>query len=248
MNFLGFCQKLNLSFNQISQLGKYLNNLSLKNNLAFLEKFTFEREEVSNIARCFGNFLIDELKKDLEASPFSVSIDNSTVAKKSICAIKVRYLKKYLDEQGIKRNLLQSKLIGIKYLNHSSRADIIFKITKEKLLDLSEKVRENFVGFVHDHHSTLTGNKKGLGKLLQKELKTHFMDLKDPCHSINLALTKSLKCLPEEMRNFVDDLHSHFISPQRVSFLLKLQRENNLKQLSLKHYVKTRWLSLDQKP
>lgn len=246
LNFLGFCQKLNLSFNQISQLGKYLNELAKEDKLGFLEKFTFEREEVSNLARWFGHFLINELKKDLELSPFSLSIDNSTIAKKTICALKVRFLKKSLDENGIRRNYLQSKLIGIKYLKHSSNAEAVFNATKEKLLNLSEKVKENFVGYVHDHHSTLTGKKKGLGKLLQEELKTPFMDLKDPCHSLNLAVNKALKYVPEEMRNFVEDLHFHFISPQRVAFLLKIQKENNLKQLNLKYYVKTRWLSLGQ--
>jgi len=246
LNFLIFCQKLNLSFNQISQLGKYLSDEAQKNQLKFLSKYSFERGEISLFARCFGKFLVDELKKDLENSPFSLCIDNSTVAKKSICALKVRYLKEFADDKGMIRNYLQNKIIGIKYLEESSSAKTTFQIAKEKLLDLSEEIKKNFVGFVHDHHSTLTGDKGGLGVLLKTELSTNFMDLKDPCHSLNLSLIKSLEILPDEMTKFVDKIHSHFGTTQRVAYLLNLQKENKLRQLNLKPYAKTRWLSLGQ--
>jgi len=63
LKFLGFCQSLNLSFPQISDLGKFFKELSNKNQLSFLKEFTFEREEISWLARFFGSCLIEQVKK-----------------------------------------------------------------------------------------------------------------------------------------------------------------------------------------
>ena len=242
LNFIGFCQKKNFSFSQISDLGQYLKNLAIHGRLRFVEKHTFTRAEISAIARSFGDFLLEELKNDLEKSPYSLSLDNSTVAKKQICALKVRYLKEFVDDQKNERWKLQSKIIGLKYLDESSDAKTLLEATQEKLLNLSTKVKENLVGIVHDHASSLSGMENGFGKLLKGDLGRYFMDLKDPCHSYNLALSKASKFVPEEMINFVEDIHNHFRSPQRVACLFKVQK----KPLGLRHYARTRWLSLGQ--
>jgi len=99
---------------------------------------------------------------------------------------------------------------------------------------------------VHDHASALTGEYNGLGALLNKECEGFIMDLKDPCHSINLALLQSLESLPDQVANFVTEIHNHFISPQRVAYLHKIQLEKGYSLLSPKHYIKTRWLSLGE--
>ena len=79
--------------------------------------------------------------------------------------------------------------------------------------------------------------------LLQKENESLF-SLNDPCHSLNLIVKNSLETLPKEVLEFIDGIHSHFKSPQRRAVLARIQRENNLEVLSLKPYIKTRWLSL----
>jgi len=99
---------------------------------------------------------------------------------------------------------------------------------------------------VHDHASALTGEYNGLGALLNKECEGFIMDLKDPCHSINLALLQSLESLPDQVTNFVTEIHNHFISPQRVAYLHKIQLEKGYSLLSPKHYIKTRWLSIGE--
>ena len=91
LKFLGFCQKLNLSFSQISELGNFLREMYLNNQITFFRDHTFEREEMSNVANCFGECLLNQLKDDLEKSPFSFCIDNSTVSRLNVCALKVRY-------------------------------------------------------------------------------------------------------------------------------------------------------------
>ena len=136
--------------------------------------------------------------------------------------------------------------MGIKYLGDSSNAKALENLIQEKLLSLSPKVQENFVGLTHDHASSLSGHVNGLGELLKKILPNPFMDLKDPCHSLNLVLSKSFEKLPIELPKFVDNIHTHFNSPQRVAFLNEVQKEKNLKVIGLRHYVKTRWLSLGQ--
>lgn len=89
--------------------------------------------------------------------------------------------------------------------------------------------------------------KNDLGALLKKEYSNKFfMDLKDPCHSLNLALIHSLNSIPDELMNFIDGIHNHFVSPQRVSYLHNIQSEREFPMLSPKHYVKTRWLSLGE--
>ena len=72
------------------------------------------------------------------------------------------------------------------------------------------------------------------------------MDLEDPCHSINLSLSKALETLPKEVTKFIKKIHSHFSYPQRVAYLCKVQKENNFEVLSPVHFVPTRWLSMGQ--
>ena len=246
LKFIGFCQKLNLSFQQISELGKYIKEMVSNGELAFLNNYSFDREEISLVARCFGKILLEELKNDLEESPFSLSLDNSTIARINICALKVCYLKQFEDEKGFKRTHIQNKILGIKYLKESTTAKTLFETTQQKLFDLSEEVKANFVGFVHDHASSLSGPQNGLGQLMKENLHHPFLDLKDPCHSLNLVLSNSFENLPSEMTKFVEDIHNHFSSPQRVAYLNNLQKGKNMKVLNLKHYAKTRWLSLGQ--
>ena len=118
--------------------------------LNFLQHYSFDDdEEISLIIRDFGSILHKNLIEDLEASYYSFSIDNSTVGDKNICALKVRYLKE--AKEGDKLSLqLQNKVIGIKYLEDSSDGATMYNIVKEKLFDLSEKIKANFSGIVHD--------------------------------------------------------------------------------------------------
>ena len=244
LEFLAFCLKQNLSFLQISSLGKYLNNMANFNRLDFFGKYGFDDEEISKVSNIFGKSLIEEITQDLSNGPFSVTIDNVTVSGKSICGLQVKYLKKYLDEEGLQRSSIENRIIGLKYLEESSSAEVLYETVQEKLLALDPEIRNNFRGLAHDHASNLSGTHKGLGALLEKDLPNYFMDLEDPCHSINLTLNKSLDDLPEEITKFIKKIHSHFSWPQRVAYLLKLQKEMNLNMLSPIHFKETRWLSM----
>jgi len=210
----------------------------------FFQNYSFSWDEISLVSRSVGKILVEDLKEDLRSSPYSLTIDNSTVAKKNITALKVKYLKERVDEEGFTKNVLQNKIIAIKYLKESSNAKTMLQIIDEKIFGLDEKIKSNLVGFVHDHASVLNGETNGLVALLRKSLDQKFMNLNDFCHSLNLAVDKSLDTLPEELMDFIYDIHNHFIRTQRIAYLNRLQIEKGFKVLSLKHYVKTRWLSL----
>jgi len=244
LEFLGFCMKENYSFLQISSLGKYLKSLVERKSISFFEKHSFDDEELSKVANCFGTSLLDQLKEDLSASPFSLAVDNVTLGGKNICGLQVRYLKQYAGESDILNIKLENRIIGIKNLEESSTGDALLKVVKEKLLDMAPQIKDNFRGIVHDHGSNLSGKHKGLSVLLENELENYFMDLEDPCHSLNLTLVKSLQALPNNFTEFFRNIQNHFAWPQRVAFLKKIQEENNLKRLNPLHYVENRWLSL----
>jgi len=246
LKFLIFCQSENLSFQQIASLGKFLHEMAMEKKLDFFTKNNFDREEISLIARCYGKHLLTKLADDLRSSPYSFTIDSSTVSRTNITSIKVRYLKEHCDSNGIKKTKIENRTIGIKYLKHSSTAKTMLDITNEKLLNLSLEVKSNLVGYVHDHASNLSGVHQGLGVLLKSDVNKFLVDIKDPCHSINLALYQSFEILPTEIKRFIKKIHNHFISPQRIAYLHNLQLDNNFKVLSPKHYVQTRWLSLGQ--
>jgi len=201
----------------------------------------FDEEEISNITReSFGKTLLEDLKRDLRANPFSFCVDASTVGGENILAIKVRYV-----DDSDPNDSLKNRFFGIKPLEDSSTGEIIFNVLKEKLFT-EKAIEDNFIGIAHDHASSLSSLKKGLvGRL--KDLKSNFLDLKDPCHSLNLTLKNSFKILPVKIREFITSIHKHFKnSPQRKSIFKKIQIERNMSPLLLKQYVKTRWLSLGE--
>ena len=245
LEFLAFCLKENLSFLQVSQIGKQLNKMALDNKVGFLKKYGFDREEIGKMTCSLGESLLKETKKILEESPFSLIIDNVTASNTGICGMQVRYLKEFQDNSGFQRYAIENKLIGLKYLEESSKSQVLFQAVKEKILDLGDKIKQNFIGLTHDKASVFTGEYSGLDTLLQKEKASFLFILKDPCHALNSALNKSLTLLPEEMK-FIESICQHFSSSQREAKLLQIEKKNNCKELGVKKYLKIRWLSLGQ--
>jgi len=182
LKFLRFCLAENFSFNQISSLGKYLKEFVQDYGTSVFSFSSFDREEISKVvSRCFGNTLLEEIKKDLEENKFSFTIDASTIHKENICAITAKYIKKNEDGTLVVCN----KLIGIEDLEVRNTGKTFFEIVKKRLMS-NEKICSNFVGWSHDHGGNLTGLDVGLRAHL-KELfgDKYFFDLNDPCHSLS---------------------------------------------------------------
>jgi len=156
LEFLAFCLKGNLSFLQVSEIGKQLKIMSESNKLGFLKKYCFDREEIGKMTCSIGDALLNETIEDLKKNPFSLSIDNVTVSSTSICGIQVKYLNEYQDESGFKRSFIENKIVGLKYLEESSKSEVLLKTVKEKILNFGEDVKQNFIGITHDRASVFT--------------------------------------------------------------------------------------------
>ena len=86
--FINLCASLSLSIRQISKLAKGLKNLYFPSKLRFLQKNDFDESNISIAINSFGDYCLEKLKEDLSNSKYSLAIDNSTISKTSICAIK----------------------------------------------------------------------------------------------------------------------------------------------------------------
>ena len=150
---------------------------------------------------------------------------------------------KYLSKDGNGKAIINDKFLGLAKLGENSTGEAMLDVVKEKLL-WSNTIKDNLLGVTHDRGSSLIGEGIGMLALLEKEVKRTIYSLPDPCHSLNLVVKNSLDCLSEELRDFITDIHTHFLSPQKKAKLRRIQQENNLPILNLKRYVKTRWLSL----
>jgi len=154
LEFLAFLLKQSLSLEQIQEIGRILRNMTKRNKIHFFSFFSFDGEEIAKISTAFGKCLLSDITDDLSSGRYSLSIDNSTVAKESIGGLKVRYLKDYEDfvtgvndlKTAIIKTKIENKILGIKYLQGSSDAETQLQIVNEKLFNLGENVKKNLIG------------------------------------------------------------------------------------------------------
>jgi len=62
--------------------------------------------------------------------------------------------------------------LGLKYLKDSSSGKTLFNAIREKVFNLGEEVKNNFIGITFDHAKAMTGTKIGLISHLRKNLRT----------------------------------------------------------------------------
>ena len=194
---------------------------------------------------CFKPIIESDIKEKLANSPFSLIIDNSTFAGSNICALKVKYFNQvWQEELRSEITTMRNKIIALSDLDERSDGKTLKEIVENKLLN-HKRIKKNLIGLAHDNASSLTSEDIGLASLLKKD-DCHFFDLLDPCHGLNLVLKHSIKELPEEIMNFVQNISNHFASPQRKAHLRKIQEETERKTLYPKKLAPTRWLSIGE--
>jgi len=175
-----------------------------------------------------------------------LSLDTSTIAGENICALRVKFVDTASDQNDLYKSVRKNQVIGIQSLKESSTAEAFLSLVEDKLLNFGDDIRANLVGLTHDGARCLSGEKGGLIAKMRNQTDQYIYDLIDPCHGLNLALYASLRVLPEDIKNFIDGIHHHFISPQRKAKLVRIQIERGENKLLPKNYVKTRWLSLGE--
>jgi len=247
LEFIALTVSLRLSYSQISKLGSFLKDFAQSGRLNFFKNHFFDEEVISKVVKdCFRPVLVNKIYDDISKTPFSLSLDTSTVCTESICALRVRYLKEKIDNQKkVPVKYIENKLLGIKTMGESSDSQALLAIVEGKVLK-NDDISQNFVGITHDNASCFTGSNTGLIVLLRDKLKKEFYDLPDPCHGLNLALQHALETLPDQVMDFVNDIHTYFSYPQRKVKFKNLQQENNQQGKLLLKYGHTRWLSLAQ--
>ena len=183
---------------------------------------------------CFKPRIEPDIKDKLANSPFSLIIDNSTFAGSNICALKVKYLDQIWQE-GLRSEItiVKNKIIALSDLDERSDGKTLKEIVENKLLN-DKRIKKNLIGLAHDNASSLTSENIGLASLLKKDA-CRFFDLRDPCHGLNLVLKHSIKELPEEIMNFVQNISNRLASPQRKAQLRKIQEETERKTLYKKN-------------
>ena len=136
------------------------------------------------------------------------------MAGESLYVIKAKY---WTNEETIDGELnlpkLEDKIIHISSIQESSNAQVMLNIVKKNIPE--EIFQSNFIGLTHDNAEALSSQKNGLIGLLKKELSHFFYNITDPCHCLSLAVKHSLKVLPDNIINFIEDIHYYFSFPQR---------------------------------
>ena len=245
LELIAFLVNENLSFSQISNIGKFFKKFINRETLKIFHNFSFDREEISRVVKdCFGENLLKELQEKLEEKPYSFTIDCSKICGENICGLTVKYLDTVLENNIPVSTKICHKVIGVQRLEDKSTAEVFKEIVENKIF-INSNIKANCIGISHDYASTLGGVHKGLTSLIRKSLNKYIFELKDPCHGLNLSISNSLKKLPKEIMNFIRKIHAHFSSPQRRAKLNNIQRRLSLKELSFVKYVPTRWLSLE---
>jgi len=239
----------NYSFAQIARLGDFLKEFIKQNKLGFLQSHSFDEEEISKVSReCFRPFFRQQLKEELSKYHYSLTVDSSTVRGKNIFALKARYVVKEKDEDGklIGLTQIKNKFIGLEAFQETSTGNKMLEIVNSKLFfEEDPLILKNLIGISHDRGSNIIGSEVGLVKRLKDQNKELY-SLNDPCHSLNLVLKNSLSKLTPDIKDFVTKIHSYFGSPQRQSYLAKLQLDHKLPIKKLKKFVSTRWLSFGE--
>ena len=98
---------------------------------------------------------MSQIREGLEENHFSFSLDNCTIASKNLCAIKIKYVKEFDQDNKEKELILINRVIGLTDLEDNSSGEAIFNILKDKLL-LTENIKRNLVGYTHDNASSLS--------------------------------------------------------------------------------------------
>lgn len=183
LQFIAFTVSQRLSFSQISQIGKFIQNLAKEDQLDFFLTHYFDEEVISKtISQCFRPALKENILDNLMNSRYSLSLDTATMVGQSLCLIRARYLQENYEENKVSEDLVD-RIVGITTLKESSTGGAMHNILKDKVFVENDIIKRNLIGLTHDNISSLAGEGIGLVGLIRKESENYVFDLADPCHA-----------------------------------------------------------------
>ena len=245
LEFITFMISDRYSFEQIVRIGSFMKDKFSRADKAITE-IGWSPEIIRNlIVHCVAKDIKDSLIQELEASPFSITLDTSTILGDQILVVRVRFLRMEYNSVAMANvPTVHNQIIAVEELEESSTGRTFYEILLRKIL-FNEKLKKNFVGLCHDGAGSLSGSGIGLVGQLRKNFKAHFFDLHDPCHCYNLAIEDALGVISKDYLRFVEQIHSYFNhSPPRTILLNQIQERYKFQVLGLQKYAATRWLSL----
>lgn len=84
-------------------------------------------------------------------------MDNATISRTSVCAVKARYLDE--NAEGFE---LKNRVVSVTYLKEDSTGATLLEVLNSKIFSKNEKVKQNFTSITFDNAATMKGACKGL--------------------------------------------------------------------------------------
>jgi len=210
-SFMKFILENRLPFSIVKNLCSFISDLSEQYSSRSLQSFKTSRQTIVKLTREVCKDLKTRILSQLKTTPFSLSIDASSVvygsAYLAICA-------KYIDNSNPDHVL--NKLVSILPLTTSSTGQVLFeKLMNDVLSD--EDIQRNLMGICANQGSNMMGDEKGLCFRLKKQF-PYIVVVKDFSHVYNTIFKKGLKAVPDKIVNIVTGICKHFSYSTKESF------------------------------
>ena len=238
LTYTKFILNYTLPFSIVKPLHSLVAQASEIYDSTLLQDYQIDRNKVTQTTKILSNILKKSLFEELAASPFSLSIDESSDVHGNtflaICA-------KYIEPDNYDRPL--TKLISILPITTSSTGETLYKLISEKVI-CSEAIEQNFIGITTDDAPNMTGKFQGVVNRLRTKY-NHITVVKDISHAFNKIFEKALNTIPDSIKNIITQISSHFhYSTQRSALLADIMRKKHKQPLEILHLAKSRWLSM----
>jgi hypothetical protein len=226
---------INLSFEQISQMAKFL---SLTNN----DRLKIKELEMSDtkvrciITNVLGRIEYEHLVKIMKTKKWSLLVDESTDrGKEKNLALVVR-----IFDGSVKDYFYHLLTVT------DGSADGLYKAVKQQLTQDEIPYRINMVGYGSDGANVVAGSKTSLGALLKGDVPELFT-IKCVCHSFALCASKACSCLSSQAETMIKAVYNFIRNNyKRQQAFDELLQIHEMEPLRLLNTSDTRWLSLEQ--
>lgn len=200
------------------------------------KKFSCKRTKTRALVGCIGNAVTKELSEKMKTNHFSLGTDGSNDHHCKLYPVVITINDEACGE-------IRTELLSIPELTESSPAVNITKLLVTELEKFNVPLK-NCVAFMSDNASVMVGVKGGVSTLLKKE-QPNMMSLGCACHLINLAVKKSVSCLPIKIDEVLTDVYYYFHhSEKRICDFKEVQLLYNEEAKDILKHCPTRWLSL----
>jgi len=243
MDIVGFILQNAMPYRFVDELISFCKYLSSKYDKYDIDNLSLSKTTATKISReCIAASLKHSIINDLKATPYSLSVDESSdVFGDSYLALTAKYLK---------NNSFQTKLVAVIELQEDKTGLALYELVKKELFsnEDADVLMNNCMGICSDQGSNIHSTKeKGLCNRLRKDI-PHLYLAFDFSHKYNLIAKVASKEFPDDRIKMIKNIAKHFsYSSQRLCLLKLCQTRKGVSQNNVKgmiRYVDTRWFSI----